>query len=119
MYQRRNEGGLTLIELMVIVLIFAMLTSIAILTYVGMKQRAHDRKYGVKLDPSVVCHDSYSGTAVAIESTDTKSGWICIGKNVTKLGEPHFLAWCQANQYINGVLVYASKDHEVKCKDGP
>jgi type IV pilus assembly protein PilA len=41
--ERNNEGGFTLIELMVVVLIIAILLAIAIPTFIGARQNANDR----------------------------------------------------------------------------
>lgn len=41
---RRTESGFTLIELMVVVLIIAILIAIAVPTFLGARERAHDSK---------------------------------------------------------------------------
>ncbi|MGH2830536.1 MAG: prepilin-type N-terminal cleavage/methylation domain-containing protein [Actinomycetota bacterium] len=43
LHQGREEGGFTLIELMVVVLIIAILIAIAIPTFLGARRRAQDR----------------------------------------------------------------------------
>jgi type IV pilus assembly protein PilA len=57
--QGEREGGFTLIELMVVVLIIAILIAIAIPTFLGARQRAQDRAAQSNLRNALTAEKSY------------------------------------------------------------
>jgi type IV pilus assembly protein PilA len=73
----REEGGFTLIELMVVVLIIAILIAIAIPTFLGARKRAQDKQAQSNLRNALtaektyyVDHQDYASDDVAAEKTD-------------------------------------------------
>jgi type IV pilus assembly protein PilA len=57
--QREREGGFTLIELMVVVLIIAILIAIAIPTFLGARHRAQDRAAQSNLRNALTAEKTY------------------------------------------------------------
>jgi type IV pilus assembly protein PilA len=85
----RDEGGFTLIELMVVVLIIAILIAIAIPTFLGARRRAQDKQAQSNLRNALTAEktyyvdvQTYTSTATdlsAIESSlnfTTDDGWV-------------------------------------------
>ncbi|MFY9586559.1 MAG: prepilin-type N-terminal cleavage/methylation domain-containing protein [Actinomycetota bacterium] len=73
----REEGGFTLIELMVVVLIIAILIAIAIPTFLGARKRAQDKQAQSNLRNALtaektyyVDHQDYASDDVAAELAD-------------------------------------------------
>lgn len=80
--RERDEGGFTLIELMVVVLIIAILVAIAIPTYLGARDRANDRaaqsnlRFGfIAVRTYFNAESKYSGDATAMRETDPALTW--------------------------------------------
>jgi type IV pilus assembly protein PilA len=61
--QGEREGGFTLIELMVVVLIIAILIAIAIPTFLGARTRAQDRAAQSNLRNALTAEKSFYTTA--------------------------------------------------------
>jgi type IV pilus assembly protein PilA len=73
--RRDEEGGFTLIELMVVVLIIAILLAIAIPTFLGARQRAQDRAAQSNLRNAFTTEKVYytDNQAYTANTTDLKS----------------------------------------------
>jgi type IV pilus assembly protein PilA len=67
--QGEREGGFTLIELMVVVLIIAILIAIAIPTFLGARTRAQDRAAQSNLRNALTAEKSYYTDAQAYTAT--------------------------------------------------
>jgi prepilin-type N-terminal cleavage/methylation domain-containing protein len=68
----RDERGFTLIEILIVVIVIAVLSAIAVSSYLGYRNRAHDAAAQEKVHqivPAVhayfVDHDSYTGMTIA------------------------------------------------------
>jgi type IV pilus assembly protein PilA len=85
----REEGGFTLIELMVVVLIIAILIAIAIPTFLGARRRAQDKQAQSNLRNALTAEKTYyvdtqaftnvAADLTAIESSldfGTDNGWV-------------------------------------------
>jgi prepilin-type N-terminal cleavage/methylation domain-containing protein len=77
----RGERGFTLVEILVVVVIIAILSTLALSTYIGYRERAHDaaaQENIHRIIPSIqayfVDHDSYSGMTLAELTTDYDAG---------------------------------------------
>jgi type IV pilus assembly protein PilA len=79
--QGEREGGFTLIELMVVVLIIAILIAIAIPTFLGARTRAQNRAVQANLRNALTVEKSVYTDAQAYSSDVTATG-------VLKTGEP-------------------------------
>src|SRR4051795_12475232 len=83
-----DEGGFTLIELMVVVLIIAILIAIAIPTFLGARQRAQDRAVQSNLRNALTAEKTYytdnqtygDGPAMTGSNIETSLKW---GTDVT------------------------------------
>jgi type IV pilus assembly protein PilA len=76
----RDERGFTLIELLVVVILIGILSTLAVSSYLGYRERANDaaaQENIHRLVPSIqgyfVEHDSYSGMTLAVLKTDYDS----------------------------------------------
>ena len=74
---RRDDGGFTLIELMVVVLIIAILIAIAIPTFLGARTRAQDRAAQTSL------HNALTAAKVLYTDTQDYSGATPAGLTAT------------------------------------
>jgi type IV pilus assembly protein PilA len=79
--QGEREGGFTLIELMVVVLIIAILIAIAIPTFLGARTRAQNRAVQANLRNALTVEKSVYTDAQLYSSDVTATGPL-------KLGEP-------------------------------
>jgi type IV pilus assembly protein PilA len=79
--QRERDGGFTLLELMVVVLIIAILIAIAIPTFLGVRQRAQNRAAQSNLRNALMVEKSIYADARAYSNNVTATGPL-------KLGEP-------------------------------
>jgi prepilin-type N-terminal cleavage/methylation domain-containing protein len=77
----RAERGFTLVEILVVVVIIAILSTLALSMYIGYRERAHDaaaQENIHRIVPSVqayfVDHDSYSGMTLAELTSDYDAG---------------------------------------------
>jgi type IV pilus assembly protein PilA len=77
-----DEGGFTLIELMVVVLIIAILIAIAIPTFLGARSRAQDKQAQSNLRNALVTEDTfytdnqaYSSDNVALKALEPQLAW--------------------------------------------
>jgi type IV pilus assembly protein PilE len=68
----RDERGFTLVEVLVVVIVIAILSTLAVSSYLGYRERAHSSAAQQKLDqirPAVHAyfadHDSYAGMTIA------------------------------------------------------
>jgi prepilin-type N-terminal cleavage/methylation domain-containing protein len=74
----RSEKGFTLIELLVVMIILAILTAIAIPSYLSFKDRANKAAAGAdvrSIIPSVESYFSDNGTYVGMTVTNLKSNY--------------------------------------------
>jgi type IV pilus assembly protein PilA len=78
----QRDGGFTLIELMVVVLIIAILIAIAIPTFLGARQRAQDRAAQSNLRNALTAektyytdNQAYSATVADLDSIEASLDW--------------------------------------------
>lgn len=69
--RKQNEGGFTLIELMVVVLIIAILIAIAIPTFLGARKRAQDRAAQSNIRNVLTAEKTYYTDAQAYTASET------------------------------------------------
>jgi prepilin-type N-terminal cleavage/methylation domain-containing protein len=76
----RDERGFTLVEILVVIILVAILSMLALSAYIGYRERAHDaaaQENIHRLVPSIqgyfVDHDSYSGMTIADLTTSYDS----------------------------------------------
>jgi type IV pilus assembly protein PilA len=78
-----REGGFTLIELMVVVLIIAILIAIAIPTFLGARQRAQDRAAQSNLRNALTAEKTYYTDNQAYYATDGAAALKAIEPSLT------------------------------------
>jgi type IV pilus assembly protein PilA len=99
----REEGGFTLIELMVVVLIIAILIAIAIPTFLGARKRAQDKQAQSNLRNALTAEKTYY--------VDTQGYVDDAGAGLTALkGIESALAWGTTNASARGVDVAVVDD---------
>ncbi|HEX9995396.1 MAG TPA: prepilin-type N-terminal cleavage/methylation domain-containing protein [Acidimicrobiales bacterium] len=86
--RREDDGGFTLIELMVVVLIIAILIAIAIPTFLGARERAQDRAAQSNLRNALqaektfyVDNQAYTDTDADLEAIEPTLDWNVAGAN--------------------------------------
>lgn len=79
----RKEGGFTLIELMVVVLIIAILIAIAIPTFLGARRRAQDKQAQSNLRNALTAEKTYFVDTQAYTNSATELGDIESSLNFT------------------------------------
>jgi type IV pilus assembly protein PilA len=89
-----REGGFTLIELMVVVLIIAILIAIAIPTFLGARQRAQDRAAQSNLRNALTAEKTnytdtqqYTATTATLQGIERSINWA--GNTAASLGNVH------------------------------
>jgi prepilin-type N-terminal cleavage/methylation domain-containing protein len=77
----RDERGFTLIEILVVIIVISILSTLALSAYIGYRDRAHNaaaQENIHRIVPSIqgyfVDHDSYSGMTIAALTTGYDSG---------------------------------------------
>jgi type IV pilus assembly protein PilA len=78
--QGERDGGFTLLELMVVVLIIAILIAIAIPTFLGARQRAQNRAAQSKLRSALMVEKSIYADTRAYSSNVSASGPLVTGE---------------------------------------
>ncbi|HEV8424084.1 MAG TPA: type II secretion system protein [Actinomycetes bacterium] len=81
--QGEREGGFTLIELMVVVLIIAILIAIAIPTFLGARQRAQDRAAQSNLRNALTAEKTYYTDSQVYYATDGAAALKAIEPSLT------------------------------------
>jgi len=113
----REEGGFTLIELMVVVLIIAILIAIAIPTFLGARKRAQDKQAQSNIRNALTAEKTYYVdkqvyTATATELTPIESSLVFTSTDAATHGVKPFLADAATANDAQGVCL------ESKSKSG-
>jgi len=100
--QGEREGGFTLIELMVVVLIIAILIAIAIPTFLGARTRAQNRAVQANLRNALTVEKSYYTDAQLYSSDVTATGPLKLGEPVlTYVADGSMTAATAGNVYVS------------------
>ncbi len=119
---QKAEGGFTLIELMVVVLIIAILIAIAIPTFLGARQRAQDRAAQSNLRNALTAektyytdHQAYTETASDLTAIEPSLTYDAVKDTSPTQGSIGYVL-------VSGAIVLASKSASGTCfyiKDDP
>jgi type IV pilus assembly protein PilA len=124
--QGEREGGFTLIELMVVVLIIAILIAIAIPTFLGARTRAQNRAVQANLRNALTVEKSVYPDAQAYSSDVSATGPLKTGEpSLTFVADGDMAAATAGHVYVSvasGTLILGSKSASGTCfyiKDVP